>query len=186
LEEILASLVDEEGGQDWEMERDNLFNGVCVLQEKIYLPVGQNPKFNFMGKILGPGAQNLKKLQEESKTKMVINGRGSVGNKARAAEMINTGDPKFDHLHDDLHLKISAKASRIEAFRRVSKGCELAQPFLVPDQTSQDNFYQQHPKKEYPPPEKRRSSGGAPTPPPARHHDDSFYDERDDEYAATK
>ena len=38
-------------------------------------------QFNFVGRLLGPRGNSLKRLQEETRTRMAIFGRGSVRNK---------------------------------------------------------------------------------------------------------
>ena len=40
-------------------------------------------QFNFVGKLLGPKGNTLKRLQEETMTKMAILGRGSMRDKAK-------------------------------------------------------------------------------------------------------
>ena len=41
------------------------------------------PQFNFVGKLLGPKGNSLKRLQEETLTKMAVLGKGSMRDKAR-------------------------------------------------------------------------------------------------------
>ncbi|XP_039297267.1 KH domain-containing, RNA-binding, signal transduction-associated protein 2 isoform X3 [Nilaparvata lugens] len=45
---------------------------------RVVVPVRDHPKFNFVGKLLGPKGNSLKRLQEETMTKMAILGRGSM------------------------------------------------------------------------------------------------------------
>ena len=40
-------------------------------------------QFNFVGKLLGPKGNSLKRLQEETLTRMAILGRGSMRDKAK-------------------------------------------------------------------------------------------------------
>ena len=40
-------------------------------------------QFNFVGKLLGPGGNTLKRLQEETGCKMAIMGKGSMRDKAK-------------------------------------------------------------------------------------------------------
>ena len=42
------------------------------------IPVLQNPNVNFMGLLIGPRGNSLKKLEEETGTKIMIRGKGSV------------------------------------------------------------------------------------------------------------
>eukprot|EP00116_Pleurobrachia_bachei_P001799 sb/3462061/ len=47
-------------------------------QEKVMIPVMANPNVNFMGLLIGPRGNSLKKLEEETLTKIMIRGKGSV------------------------------------------------------------------------------------------------------------
>ena len=42
-------------------------------------------QFNFVGKLLGPKGNSLKRLQEETMTKMAVLGRGSMRDKAKVS-----------------------------------------------------------------------------------------------------
>ncbi|AQZ13449.1 MSL5 (YLR116W) [Zygosaccharomyces parabailii] len=48
------------------------------FQDKYYIPVEQYPDINFVGLLLGPRGNTLRKLQEDSGCKIAIRGRGSV------------------------------------------------------------------------------------------------------------
>ena len=52
-------------------------------------------QFNFVGKLLGPKGNSLKRLQEETITKMAILGRGSFRDKAKEEELRTNPDPKY-------------------------------------------------------------------------------------------
>ncbi|XP_034942035.1 uncharacterized protein [Chelonus insularis] len=45
---------------------------------RVQVPVRDHPKFNFVGKLLGPKGNSLKRLQEECGCKMAVLGRGSM------------------------------------------------------------------------------------------------------------
>jgi hypothetical protein len=45
------------------------------------VPVKEHPKFNFVGKLLGPKGNSMKRLQEDTMTKMAVLGKGSMRNK---------------------------------------------------------------------------------------------------------
>ncbi|XP_050544952.1 uncharacterized protein LOC126907601 isoform X2 [Daktulosphaira vitifoliae] len=50
---------------------------------KVAVPARDHPKFNFVGKLLGPKGNSLKRLQEETITKMAILGRGSMRDRSK-------------------------------------------------------------------------------------------------------
>lgn len=70
--------------------RDNRY--VDVYREKqirvvvkVIVPVKEHPKFNFVGKLLGPRGNSMRRLQEETLCKMAILGRGSMKDRKRVS-----------------------------------------------------------------------------------------------------
>ncbi|KFM57102.1 KH domain-containing, RNA-binding, signal transduction-associated protein 3, partial [Stegodyphus mimosarum] len=103
------------------------------LRVKVHIPVDEHPNFNFVGKLLGPKGSSLQQLQEATQTKMAILGRGSMRDKQKEEELRNQGDPKYSHLHEDLHVEITAYAAPAEAYRRMASAIAEIQRFLVPN-----------------------------------------------------
>ncbi|KAF6203687.1 hypothetical protein GE061_002020 [Apolygus lucorum] len=100
---------------------------------KVSIPVKDHPRFNFVGKLLGPKGNTLKRLQEETMTKMAILGRGSMRDKAKEDECKASGDPKFAHLSDDLHVEIFATGPPAEAHARLAYAMVEIRKYLTPD-----------------------------------------------------
>ncbi|XP_006038198.1 KH domain-containing, RNA-binding, signal transduction-associated protein 3-like [Alligator sinensis] len=73
-------------GKEEEKYIDVVINKNMKLGQKVLIPVKQFPKFNFVGKLLGPRGNSLKRLQEETLTKMSILGKGSMRDKAKKWE----------------------------------------------------------------------------------------------------
>ncbi|XP_003745918.1 KH domain-containing, RNA-binding, signal transduction-associated protein 3 [Galendromus occidentalis] len=103
------------------------------LQVRVVVPVKDHPNFNFVGKLLGPKGNSLKRLQEETQTKMAILGRGSFRDKTKEEELRQLSDPKYSHLHEDLHVEVTTFAPPAEAYSRMSHAISELKPFLVPD-----------------------------------------------------
>ncbi|XP_069980829.1 KH domain-containing, RNA-binding, signal transduction-associated protein 2 isoform X1 [Penaeus vannamei] len=103
------------------------------LTVRVLVPVRDHPKFNFVGKLLGPKGNSLKRLQEETMTKMAILGRGSMRDKQKEEELRVSGDPKFSHLSDDLHVEVTAVAPPAEAHARIAYALTEIRRYLVPD-----------------------------------------------------
>ncbi|XP_071546780.1 uncharacterized protein [Panulirus ornatus] len=100
---------------------------------KVLVPVREHPKFNFVGKLLGPKGNSMKRLQEETLTKMAVLGRGSMRDKQKEEELRASGDPKYVHLLEDLHVEITAFASPAEAYARIAYALAEVRRYLVPD-----------------------------------------------------
>ncbi|XP_053142478.1 KH domain-containing, RNA-binding, signal transduction-associated protein 2 [Hemicordylus capensis] len=112
---------------------DVISNKNIKLSERVLIPVKQYPKFNFVGKLLGPRGNSLKRLQEETGAKMSILGKGSMRDKAKEEELRKSGEAKYAHLSDELHVLIEVFAPPGEAYSRMSHALEEIKKFLVPD-----------------------------------------------------
>ncbi|EAA44495.4 AGAP003356-PA [Anopheles gambiae str. PEST] len=103
------------------------------VQVKVIVPVKEHPKFNFVGKLLGPKGNSLKRLQEETMCKMAILGRGSMKDRKKEEELRLAMDPKYAHLNDDLHVEINALGPPAEAHARIAYALAEVRKFLIPD-----------------------------------------------------
>uniref|UniRef100_A0A8C6Y6R2 KH domain-containing, RNA-binding, signal transduction-associated protein 2 n=1 Tax=Naja naja TaxID=35670 RepID=A0A8C6Y6R2_NAJNA len=112
---------------------DVISNKNIKLSERVLIPVKQYPKFNFVGKLLGPRGNSLKRLQEETGAKMSILGKGSMRDKAKEEELRKSEEAKYAHLSDELHVLIEVFAPPGEAYSRMSHALEEIKKFLVPD-----------------------------------------------------
>ncbi|XP_015218627.1 KH domain-containing, RNA-binding, signal transduction-associated protein 2 isoform X1 [Lepisosteus oculatus] len=112
---------------------DVISNKNIKLSERVLIPVQQYPKFNFVGKLLGPRGNSLKRLQEETGAKMSILGKGSMRDKDKEEELRKSGEAKYAHLSNDLHVLIEVFAPPGEAYSRMSHALEEIKKFLVPD-----------------------------------------------------
>ncbi|XP_043573071.1 KH domain-containing, RNA-binding, signal transduction-associated protein 1-like [Chiloscyllium plagiosum] len=84
---LLAAEIEKvQKGEKKEEEKrflDVLTQKSIKLSERCLIPVAQFPKFNFVGKLLGPRGNSLKRLQEDTGTKMSILGKGSMRDKSK-------------------------------------------------------------------------------------------------------
>jgi splicing factor 1 len=85
--------------------------------EKLYIPVRDYPDINFIGLIIGPRGNTLKKMEAESKAKISIRGKGSV--KEGKIPTANDG------LEEDLHCLITADAPE-----KVAKAIKLIEKII--------------------------------------------------------
>ncbi|CAC5399135.1 KHDRBS3 [Mytilus coruscus] len=99
---------------------------------KVKIPVSDFPKFNFVGKLLGPKGMSLKRLQEETGTKMSILGKGSMRDKGKEDEMRKEGG-KYAHLNEDLHLLIEVYSEISDCYARLSHALSEVQKYLTPE-----------------------------------------------------
>uniref|UniRef100_A0A1Q3G0P3 Putative rna-binding protein sam68 n=1 Tax=Culex tarsalis TaxID=7177 RepID=A0A1Q3G0P3_CULTA len=141
---------------------------------KILVPVKEHPRFNFVGKLLGPKGNTLKRLQEDTMCKMAILGRGSMKDRKKEEELRASMDTKYAHLSDDLHVEVSANGPPAEVHARIAYAMAELRKYLIPDSNDfirqeqmrelmedQDSDVSVPPKKVYKP-----KPMDAPTPPP--------------------
>ncbi|XP_037321416.2 KH domain-containing, RNA-binding, signal transduction-associated protein 2 isoform X3 [Pungitius pungitius] len=112
---------------------DIISNKNIKLSERVLIPIQQYPKFNFVGKLLGPRGNSMKRLQEDTGVKMSILGKGSMRDKGKEEELRKSGEAKYAHLSNDLHVLIEVFAPPGEAYSRMSHALEEIKKFLVPD-----------------------------------------------------
>lgn len=90
-------------------------------------------QFNFVGKLLGPKGNSLRRLQEETMCKMTVLGRNSMRDRVKEEELRNSKDPKYAHLNSDLHVEISTVAPPAEAYARIAYAMAELRKYLIPD-----------------------------------------------------
>uniref|UniRef100_UPI00358E0343 KH domain-containing, RNA-binding, signal transduction-associated protein 2-like n=1 Tax=Myxine glutinosa TaxID=7769 RepID=UPI00358E0343 len=112
--------------------RDVMGRNNIKLSERVLIPAKQHPKFNFVGKLLGPMGNTLKRLQTETGTRMAILGRGCMKDKAKEEEMRSSTEAKYDHLNDELHIQIEVYAPLEEAYCRMGQAVEEVKKYLIP------------------------------------------------------
>ncbi|VDK20626.1 unnamed protein product [Taenia asiatica] len=118
---------------------DVVDNKRVKIRAKVTIPVEQYPSINFVGKLLGPGGQTLRSIQEETRTKMAILGHGSLRDEAKEKELLSGGDPKYQHLKQPLHLQIDCLAPPAEAYYNVSHALAQVKRVMMPDANGQQN-----------------------------------------------
>lgn len=64
--------------------------------------------------------------------KMAVLGRGSVRDRKKEEELRLSGDPRYTHLFEDLHVEISTFAAPAEAHARIAYALAEVRRFLVP------------------------------------------------------
>lgn len=71
--------------------------------DKVYIPAKEFPEINFIGLLIGPRGNTLKKMESESGAKISIRGRGSVKEgKSRTDAAANANQ------EEDLHCLVTA------------------------------------------------------------------------------
>ncbi|XP_030626993.1 KH domain-containing, RNA-binding, signal transduction-associated protein 1a [Chanos chanos] len=114
------------------------------VKERVLIPVKQYPRFNFVGKILGPQGSTIKRLQEETGAKISVLGKGSMRDKNKEEELRKGGEPKYAHLAMELHVFIEVFAPVPECYLRMAHAMEEIKKFLVPVDNVEDMHQDQY------------------------------------------
>ncbi|KAL0220232.1 hypothetical protein RCL1_000087 [Eukaryota sp. TZLM3-RCL] len=79
------------------------------------IPQSDHPDTNFVGLIIGPRGETLKRIEKETGCKIVIRGEGSTkGGRGNIRPQQGDGEPLHVRLEADSQFSLSAAATRIE------------------------------------------------------------------------
>jgi len=112
------------------------------LVQRVIIPVKEHPKYNFVGKLLGPKGNTMKRLQEETATKMAVLGRGSMKDKKQEEEFRQQGG-KYAHLNEELHVAVEVFMPPCQGFRHIGAALSELQKYLIPVDDAEDDIRQQ-------------------------------------------
>lgn len=111
---------------------------VVKLTEKVYAKVKEYPKFNFVGRIIGPRGLTLRQVEQETGCKLLVRGRGSMKDKKMEEEKI--GQPNYEHLQEDLHVLIMVEDTEERARLKLQKAREEVSFLMVPPKDGEDDI----------------------------------------------
>ncbi|CAL8090016.1 unnamed protein product [Calicophoron daubneyi] len=101
---------------------------ITTLQEKVFVPVKENPNYNFVGRLLGPRGLTAKQLEQDLECKIMVRGRGSLRDKKK--EDMNRGKPNWEHLDEELHVLVSVEDFENRAKIKLRRATETIRTFL--------------------------------------------------------
>jgi len=107
-------------------------NKPIKVTKKILIPSFRHPKFNFVGKVLGPKGTTLQNIAKQYKCHVYILGRGSTRDRSKEQELLNSGDPQFAHYGGPLHVKVETTAAPAIAYQRVAGVLQVLSELLIP------------------------------------------------------
>ncbi|XP_046849731.1 protein quaking-like isoform X1 [Xenia sp. Carnegie-2017] len=114
-------------------------NGNIVkLTEKVFAPVKEFPKFNFVGRIIGPRGLTLRKIEAETGCKLLVRGKGSMKDKKMEEE--KRGQPNYEHLEEDLHVLIAVEDSEDRATMRLDRAVNEIKMLMKPVEDGDDEI----------------------------------------------
>ncbi|KQK01537.1 hypothetical protein BRADI_3g56540v3 [Brachypodium distachyon] len=108
---------------------------------RVDIPVDKYPTYNFVGRILGPRGNSLKRVEATTDCRVLIRGRGSIKDPAR--EEMMRGKPGYEHLNEPLHILVEAELPVEIVDARLMQARDILQDLLKPIDESQDFFKKQ-------------------------------------------
>ncbi|XP_031480934.1 KH domain-containing protein At5g56140 isoform X2 [Nymphaea colorata] len=114
---------------------------VCKKSFRIDIPADKYPSYNFVGRLLGPRGNSLKRVEATTECRVLIRGRGSIKDPAR--EELMRGKPGYEHLNEPLHVVVEAELPVEMIDSRLMQAREVIEDLLKPVDESQDYYKKQ-------------------------------------------
>ncbi|XP_042009921.1 KH domain-containing protein At5g56140-like isoform X2 [Salvia splendens] len=108
---------------------------------RVDIPVDQYPSYNFVGRLLGPRGNSLKRVEATTECRVLIRGRGSIKDPTR--EEMMRGKPGYEHLNEPLHILVEAELPVEIIDARLIQSREILEDLLKPMDEAQDYYKKQ-------------------------------------------
>ncbi|KAF7825392.1 KH domain-containing protein [Senna tora] len=108
---------------------------------RLEIPVDTYPNFNFVGRLLGPRGNSLKRVEVTTGCRVYIRGKGSIKDPDKEEKL--RGRPGYEHLNEPLHILIEADLPANIAEIRLRQAQEIIEELLKPVDESQDYIKRQ-------------------------------------------
>ncbi|KAJ8898840.1 hypothetical protein K2173_008149 [Erythroxylum novogranatense] len=97
---------------------------------RLEIPVDTYPNFNFVGRLLGPRGNSLKRVEATTGCRVYIRGTGSIKDPDKEEKL--RGKPGYEHLNDPLHILIEADLPANIVDMRLRQAQEIIEELLKP------------------------------------------------------
>ncbi|GFP87391.1 kh domain-containing protein at2g38610 [Phtheirospermum japonicum] len=108
---------------------------------RLEIPVDNYPNFNFVGRLLGPRGNSLKRVEATTGCRVYIRGKGSIKDPDKEEKL--RGRPGYEHLNEPLHILIEADLPANIVDIRLRQAQEIIEELLKPVDESQDYIKRQ-------------------------------------------
>ncbi|XP_043702751.1 KH domain-containing protein At3g08620-like isoform X1 [Telopea speciosissima] len=130
---------------DWQGVRASPSSHVVKKILRLEIPVDSYPNFNFVGRLLGPRGNSLKRVEASTGCRVYIRGKGSIKDPGKEEKL--RGRPGYEHLNDPLHILVEAELPINIVDTRLRQAQEIIEELLKPVDESQD-FYKREQLRE--------------------------------------
>ncbi|GFS45217.1 RNA-binding KH domain-containing protein [Actinidia rufa] len=143
----MSGIVQPASAQNWLGSQGSSSGLIVKRTMRVDIPVDQYPnlQFNFVGRLLGPRGNSLRRVEASTECRVLIRGRGSI--KDPAKEEMMRGKPGYEHLNEPLHILVEAELPVEIVDARLMQAREILEDLLKPVDESHD-FYKKHQLRE--------------------------------------
>ncbi|THF98084.1 hypothetical protein TEA_027092 [Camellia sinensis var. sinensis] len=139
----MSGLLQPSSAQNWLGSQGSSSGLIVKRTMRVDIPVDQYPnvRFNFVGRLLGPRGNSLKRVEASTECRVLIRGRGSI--KDPVKEEMMRGKPGYEHLNEPLHILVEAELPVEIVDARLMQAREILEDLLKPVDESQDFYKKQ-------------------------------------------
>ncbi|KAL3508312.1 hypothetical protein ACH5RR_027713 [Cinchona calisaya] len=137
----MSGLMQPSSSQNWLGSQPSSTAGLVKRTIRVDIPVEQHPNFNFVGRLLGPRGNSLKRVEAMTGCRVMIRGCGSI--KDPTKEEMMRGKPGFEHLNEPLHILVEAELPLEVIDAQLMQAREILVDLLKPMDESQDFYKKQ-------------------------------------------
>ncbi|KAK3024313.1 hypothetical protein RJ639_042995 [Escallonia herrerae] len=137
----MSGLSQPSSAQNWLGSQGSSSGLIVKRTVRVDIPVNHYPNFNFVGRLLGPRGNSLKRVEASTECRVLIRGRGSI--KDPGKEDMMRGKPGYEHLNEPLHILVEAELPVEIVDARLLQAREILEDLLKPVDESQDFYKKQ-------------------------------------------
>ncbi|KAH1063039.1 hypothetical protein J1N35_028026 [Gossypium stocksii] len=137
----MSGLVRSSSAQNWVGSQGSCSGLIVKRTIRVDIPVDSYPNYNFVGRLLGPRGNSLKRVEANTECRVLIRGRGSIKDPTR--EEMMRGKPGYEHLNEPLHILVEAELPVEIVDARLMQAREILEDLLKPVDESQDFYKKQ-------------------------------------------
>ncbi|XP_042513593.1 KH domain-containing protein At1g09660/At1g09670 [Macadamia integrifolia] len=108
---------------------------------RLDVPVDKFPNFNFVGRLLGPRGNSLKRVEATTQCRVYIRGRGSVKDSVKEEKLRDK--PGYEHLNEPLNVLVEAEFPAEIIDSRLNQAVAILDDLLKPVDESLDYYKKQ-------------------------------------------
>ncbi|XP_011039862.1 PREDICTED: KH domain-containing protein At5g56140 [Populus euphratica] len=137
----MSGILQPSSAQNWLSSRGSSSGLIVKRTIRVDIPVDKYPNYNFVGRLLGPRGNSLKRVEASTECRVLIRGRGSIKDPAR--EDMMRGKPGYEHLNEPLHILVEGELPVEIVDAQLMQAREILEDLLKPVDESQDYYKKQ-------------------------------------------